>query len=78
MEQEAQGLSHWPAAQHQFSEVGRASAPGQGVGAGVTRLREWREADPWALGVEGRGWEGWEIEDRNRVSFIELILTEPK
>lgn len=37
MEQEDEVLSQWQAAQHQFAEVGQASAPGQGAGAGGTK-----------------------------------------
>lgn len=47
MEPEAQRLSWWQAAQHQFSEVGRASATGQGMGAGETEAGPWRGADTW-------------------------------
>lgn len=36
MEQEAEGLGQWQAAQHQLTEVGQASTPGQGVRAGMT------------------------------------------
>lgn len=36
MEQEAEGLGQWQAAQHQLTEVGQTSTPGQHMRTGMT------------------------------------------